>query len=166
MDTFAHLASMGIPSLVVGVMPTRSLIVARPLQGTSRCSSRLEAPLASKSCALIRLDRSQLVGRDTLDRGCPAGPRMADGAAPPVSLAASVDVRSALGEELTQDAAMAAGLIRAIAAYRELRGVRQGGQQIERSRRIRSLHLGPELAGEALPASLVVRPQRLLEQRF
>src|SRR5579859_1710646 len=125
MDTFAPLASMGIPRLVVGVMPTRSLIVARPLQ----------------------------VSRDAA-----AGWRL--------RVPRSVDVRSALGEELTQDAAMAADLVRAIAAYRELGGVRQGGQQIERSCRIRSLHLGPELAGEALPASLVVRPQRLLEQRL
>src|SRR5690606_25921394 len=66
----------------------------------------------------------------------------------------SGDPGALAGEELPQDGAVAAGLVRAVAADGEVGVLREDGQQLQRPACVRRLHLGAVAAGEALPAGL------------
>src|SRR5437763_1742303 len=74
------------------------------------------------------------------------------------SSSASGNFGPPLGEQLLENGAVTAVLILAVAAEREAGLMRQGGQQVEDSGRLRLVHLGPELALERVPGPLVLRP--------
>src|SRR5262245_51091176 len=76
-----------------------------------------------------------------------------------------LDPRPALQEQLPQDRAVAARLVRAIAADGEARRPRERRQEVERAARLGLPHLGAEAAHEGLPRRRGIRALGLLEQR-
>ncbi len=63
------------------------------------------------------------------------------------------EYRTSIGQALAQEAAVTTRFIRAIASHRQIGRSRQGGEKVERSRSVGSLHFRLEAPREAFPAA-------------
>jgi hypothetical protein len=77
--------------------------------------------------------------------------------------------RAPLRQEFPHQRAVAAALVLAVAADREIGRVRQRGEQVQHAAGLRPAHLGPIAPGQRAPAALLLRapsdPEQLLGRR-
>ena len=136
----------------------------------ARREDRLELLLAERAAAHLRPGRGEgrRGGRGGLAQraGRPAGPasRRPDHRRHRGRGRALGEAGSVLPQQGSEHRAVAAGLVGAVAADREVRAVRQGGEQVQESRGLGPLHLSPVALHEGIPGTLVGGLQCLLDQ--